>query len=246
MKKTEKLPVPVTIVIPVYNEEKRIISSLETLTAFCEEHFNEYEILCVDDGSTDDTWNLIQKVRNEPFLRSLHFDKNRGKGFAVKQGMLQGCGRLRFFTDAELPYDLDAFLAAIDIFRARRCDIVTGDRNLAASSQGLEVGVARRVAGRVFSAIATRLLQIEVSDPQCGFKGFTDYAAQEIFSRLKISGYAFDVEIFALARAMNLKICRVPVSLVKHDGSKIRLILDPFPMFFDLLKLAMWKKNRGN
>jgi len=237
MKKTEKLPVPVTIVIPVYNEEKRIISSLETLTAFCKKHFNEYEILCVDDGSTDDTWNLIHQMRNEPFLKPLSFKKNRGKGFAVKQGMLQGCGRIRFFTDAELPYDLDAFLAAVDIFRARRCDIVTGDRNLADSSQGLEVGVARRVAGRVFSTITARLLKMDVSDSQCGFKGFTDYAAQEIFTRLTIPGYAFDVEVLVLARAMNFKICRVPVSLVKHDGSKIRLIRDPFPMFFDLLKL---------
>ncbi len=237
MKKTEKLPVPVTIVIPVYNEEKRIISSLETLTAFCKEHFNEYEILCVDDGSTDDTWNLIQEVRNEPFLRSLHFDKNRGKGFAIKQGMLHARGRVRFFTDAELPYDLDALLVAMEKFKEKRCDMVAGDRNHPGSSQGLKVGMARRLAGKIFSAIAANLLEIDVSDSQCGFKGFTDYAAQEIFTRLTIPGYAFDVEVLVLARAMNFKICRVPVSLVKHDGSKIRLIRDPFPMFFDLLKL---------
>ena len=151
--------------------------------------------------------------------------------------MLHTRGRVRFFTDAEPPYDLDALLVAMEKFREKRCDMVAGDRNHPGSSQGLKVGMARRLAGKIFSAIATNLLEIDVSDSQCGFKGFTDYATQKIFSRLQITGYAFDVEIFALSRALNLKICRIPVSLVKQDGSRVRLIRDPFAMFFDLLKL---------
>lgn len=235
-------PDPVSIVVPAYNEEKRILPSLKVLTAFCETHFRYYEIICVDDGSTDRTWNMISQVRNDPFLRILRLPKNRGKGYAVKHGMLHAGGRFRFFTDADLPYSLDAFIVALKTFNTKKCDLVTGARELAGSSHVLEVGAVRRAAGLVFSAIATRLVNMDVSDSQCGFKGFTDHAAQRIFSGLQIPGYAFDVEIFALANAWNMKVCKIPVTLVKNDGSKIRLTRDPFCMFFDLLKIV--RRNR--
>ncbi len=240
---TEKWADPVSIVIPAYNEEKRILSSLKDLTAFCEDHFADYEIICVDDGSTDRTWNLITGMKHAPYLRALRLSKNRGKGYAVKHGMLNARGRFRFFTDADLPYLPDAFLIAMEAFYTKGCDMVTGARDLAESSYGLKVGITRKVAGQVFSTMATCLLQIDVCDSQCGFKGFTDVAAKNIFSCLQTKGYAFDVEIFALARSWNLKVCRVPVILVKQDGSKIQLTRDPFFMFLDLLNLATRMKR---
>lgn len=229
----------VSIVIPAYNEEKRILPSLKVLTAFCESNFCYYEIICVDDGSTDKTWNLISQIKNDPFLKILRLPKNMGKGYAVKHGMLHAGGRFRFFTDADLPYSLDAFVIALKTFNTKECDLVTGARELAGSSYGSKAGLVRRISGQIFSAIATRLVKMDVSDSQCGFKGFTDYAAQRIFSKLQISGYAFDVEIFALAHAWNMKVCKIPVTLVKNDGSGIRLAKDPFYMFFDLLKIAL-------
>lgn len=238
MPKIKKCPDFVSIVIPAYNEEKRILLSLKVLTAFCESHFRNYEIICVDDGSIDRTWDLILQIRNDPFLKILRLPKNRGKGYAVKHGMLHAGGRFRFFTDADLPYSPDAFIIALKTFNTKGCDLVTGTRKRTGSSYGLKSGVVRRVAGWIFSAIATRLVKMDVSDSQCGFKGFTDYTAQKIFSELQIPGYAFDVEIFALAHAWNMKICKIPVTLVKNDGSGIRLARDSFYMFFDLLKIA--------
>ena len=246
MRKIKKWPDPVSIVVPAYNEEKRILPSLNVLTTFCENYFRYYEIICVDDGSTDRTWDLISQVRNDPFLKILRLPKNRGKGYAVRHGMLHADGRFRFFTDADLPYSPDAFIIALKIFNAKGCDLITGARELADFSHGLKVDAVRRVAGRIFSAIATCFVKMGVSDSQCGFKGFTDYAAQRIFSGLQIQGYAFDVEIFALAHAWNMKVCKIPVTLIKNDGSRIRLIRDPFCMFFDLLKIARRNLMIGN
>jgi len=162
----------------------------------------------------------------------------------VKYGMRHARGQFCFFTDADLPYHLDAFINAMRAFDTKGCHVVTGARELPDPSQGTKVGAVRRTAGRIFSAMATRLVKMDVCDSQCGFKGFTACAAQRIFSRLQITGYAFDVEVFALARAFDLKVCSIPVTLVKYDGSKIRLVRDSFCMLFDLLKLARREKRR--
>ena len=233
----------ISIVVPAFNEEARILSSLKALARFCDAHFQHYEIVCVDDGSTDNTWDLITGVKEIPFIRPLRLLKNQGKGHAVKHGMLNARGEFRFFTDADLPYHPEAFEDALRAFDAHACDIVSGDRNLTESIAGVKVYSVRRIAGRIFSAIVNRLIRIDASDTQCGFKGFTANAAVEIFSQLEICGYAFDVEIFALAQQLRLKVCRVPVTLIKQAGSKIRLIRDPFWMVIDLLRIA-WKERR--
>jgi len=243
MKRTNKWRDPVTIVLPAYNEEKRILPSLKTLITFCELHFHNFEIICVDDGSTDRTWNLINKMHHKTCLKTLRLPKNRGKGYAIKHGMRHARGRFRFFTDADLPYSLDALIIAMESFNTEKCDLVTGARNLSDSSDWLEGGIIRWTASQVFSAITTRLLNMDVRDSQCGIKGFTDVAAQKIFSRLQITGYAFDVEIFALARAWNLKVCKIPVTLVKHSDTKILLSRDPFVMLLDILKIAQKRKR---
>lgn len=234
----EKWKDPVSIVIPAYNEQSRILSSLKTLAHFCQARFERYEIICVDDGSSDATWELITSLDGIPALKPLRLAQNRGKGYAVRYGMLAARGRFRFFTDADLPYELSAFTAAMHSFYSDRCDLVTGDRRLPASSDGRQVGGLRKLAGTIFSALATRLVKMDVHDSQCGFKGFTEASARQIFTRLQTSGYAFDVEVFALARAFGLNVCRIPVTLVKQAGSKIRLSRDPFLMMADLIRLA--------
>ena len=234
---------PVSIVIPAYNEADRILPSLRTLTAFCEKHFHRYEIICVDDGSTDGTWDRITGENPASSFQPLRLFQNRGKGYAIKHGMLHATGQFRFFTDADLPYHLDAFHTAMEAFRTKRCHVVTGARELSPGASGIKAGIPRRVAGRVFSSIASVLVRMDVQDSQCGFKGFSGPAGEKIFSRLRTSGYAFDVEIFSLARALNLTVCRIPVSLVKQAGSKIRLSRDPICMFVDLIRIAVWARG---
>ena len=244
VKNPNKWEASISIVIPAYNEAARILPSLNALSKFCNAHFRQYEIICVDDGSCDNTWKLIRGYQKIPFFKALRVLKNRGKGYAVKQGMRHATGRYCFFTDADLPYHLGAFNTAMEAFHTQGCDMVGGDRSLADASKGLRVSSARRLAGKIFSVVARRLVEMDVSDSQCGFKGFTDTAARKIFSNLQLCGYAFDVEIFALARRMHLNVGRIPVTLVKQAGSKIRLSRDPFLMMIDLVRLALRERRK--
>ncbi|MFC1515769.1 glycosyltransferase [Thermodesulfobacteriota bacterium] len=238
MKKQDKFTDPVSIVLPAYNEEKCILPSLKILTDYCRTHFHEFEIICVDDGSRDRTWDRIGQMPHSPCIRTFRLPQNRGKGYAVKHGMLHAQGRFRFFTDADLPYSLNAFTAAMEFFSNTDCDLVTGARDLPNASISPECSFLRKVASRTFSGITRHIVNIDVHDTQCGFKGFTDTAANRIFPQLQIPGYAFDVEIFVLARALGLNVCRVPVKLIRNEYSNIRLIRDPFMMLLDVMKLS--------
>jgi len=120
--------------------------------------------------------------------------------------------------------------------------MVAGDRGLIDSAEEIKAHGLRRFAGRVFSILVTRLVRMDVTDSQCGFKGFSGDAATKLFSDLRVGGYAFDVEIFSLARKGKLKVGRIPVTLVRQAGSKIRLSRDPFRMVIDLIRLALGKK----
>lgn len=234
----------VSIIIPGYNEEKRILRTLTTLCRFCEEHMEQYEILFVDDGSTDHTREVVNEF-NAPCLRPVRLAGNQGKGAAVKEGMLRAKGGYRFFTDADLPYELDAILTAMDLFHTSGCDIVVGARDLPGSVDRAGLSPLRKMASRVFSAITARVLEVEVRDSQCGFKGFTAHAAETLFSQSTIRGYAFDVEILALAGVLDLHICRVPVTLVENQGSRIRLARDGLSMLIDLMRLRARQRAWG-
>jgi dolichyl-phosphate beta-glucosyltransferase len=212
--------------------------SLETLAGFCKNHFEKYEILCVDDGSTDGTGDMVKRQLPSESIRVLRLPENCGKGFAVRYGMLQATGAYRFFTDADLPYHLDALKTAAKTFRDRDCDLVVGARELDESRTGTGLSFPRRLAGMIFSTVVRMIVNIDVKDTQCGFKGFRDSAAVKIFSQLETRGYAFDVEIFVKARVLGMDICKIPVTLVKHAGSKVRLSRDPVVMLWELGKIA--------
>ena len=130
MTEKEKWKDPVSIILPAYNEENCILSSIKTLLTFCKDIFDDFEIICVDDGSTDKTGSLIREISHDHCVRALHLPENRGKGHAVKHGMRRARGRFRFFTDADLPYSLNAFSTAMECFNTRGCDLVTGARDL--------------------------------------------------------------------------------------------------------------------
>lgn len=234
--------VPISIVIPAYNEAGRILPALEALGAFLGERFRAYEIVCVDDGSRDETWRLLCEY-SRPGVKALRLPQNRGKGYAIKYGMERAGGALLFFTDADLPYHPRALETAMEAFRLKGCDLVTDARELAHNPQALRPDRARGLASRVFSGLTARLFDLQVRDTQCGFKGFTQAAARQIFPRLQICGYVFDVEVFLLARRLGMKVCRIPVALVQQGGSRVRLLRDPFMMLVDLIRLAIRERR---
>ncbi len=239
MGKLNKVKDSVSIIVPAYNEEDRILPTLESLAVFCEENFNSFEVVCVDDGSSDNTWDRITSNSFPDNFRALQLPQNKGKGAAVKSGMLNATGNFRFFTDADLPYGLDAFIEAIRVFKKSNCDVVAGLRDRSRMAKGFSMLTLRNTAGKIFSNIAKRLVRIESIDTQCGFKAFTGDAAINIFTRLKTDRYAFDVEIFTIAAALDLTVCDVPVTLTSHTGSKVRLSRDAVYMLKDLFEIAI-------
>lgn len=230
-------PAPVSIIIPCFNEERRITATLSFLLDFCSRCFPRFEILLVDDGSTDCTWEIILGQRH-PALRPIRLPVNQGKGAAVRAGMLEARGDYCYFTDADLPYDLAAFERAMACFQTGKCELVLGARDLPGSVDRVGMGRTRRAASKVFSATTRLMTGVEIRDSQCGFKGFTARAARLIFSRSLVKGYAFDVEVLILAKRLHLPVCRIPVSLVKAGHSKIRIGRDAFAMLFELIRIA--------
>jgi dolichyl-phosphate beta-glucosyltransferase len=239
-----KLPDFISIIIPGYNEEKRISQSLKALSSFCEEHFERYEIVFVNDGSTDKTREIVENLA-PPFLKAIQLESNQGKGYAVRKGMLEARGDYRFFTDADLPYDLNAFPEAIRIFHATQCDVVAGARDLPESSDQSSQTQLRKLTSKCFSALVRFMLKVDVKDTQCGFKAFTAESAVKLFSLSNIRGYAFDVELFLLAGANNLRLSKIPVTLVRSGDSKIRMRGDVLFMVRDLLRLYIRCKVHG-
>ena len=228
----------ISIIIPCFNEEKRILETLKTLFAFCKGNFEKFEIIFVDDGSTDQTWGIVgSEFYDSPFFKTIRLNKNRGKGYAVREGMLKALGQYQFFTDADLPYGTECFLQALNILKRSGCDIVTGARDLSESRDMAQSDKGRKIASRFFSSIVNILLNIHIKDTQCGFKGFNANCAKELFGRSKINSFAFDVELFVLARKSGFVIEKMPVTLLKSKHSKVKLGHDPFLMLIDILKL---------
>ena len=229
----------ISIIVPGYNEGKRILMVLKALSAFCEEHFPQHEIIFVDDGSTDQTWEMANSLTYSPFFRAIRNATNKGKGYAVRKGMLAAKGKYRFFTDADIPYGTECFLTALRRLKNPGCDMVIGSRELPESWDQARVRLIRKISSRLFSIIVNIFLHINIKDSQCGFKGFTAKSAQQIFSHLTIHGFAFDVEIFILAKQLGLSIEQLPVTLITNQHTKVRLTRDPFRMLIDILKLSL-------
>ena len=231
----------ISIIIPCFNEERRILETLKTLFSFCKSNFEQFEIIVVDDGSTDPTWTIVNSLHDCPFFHVMRNAENKGKGYAVREGMLAARGHYRFFTDADIPYGTEFFLKALKRLRNPKCDMVIGSRDLPESWVQARVRWIRKISSRLFSVIVNIFLHIHIKDSQCGFKGFTAKSAHQIFSHLTIDGFAFDVEIFILAKELGLSIEKLPVTLITNQHSKVRLTSDPFRMIIDILKLS-WRQ----
>jgi len=234
-----------SVIIPAYNEEALIAGTLECLNAYLSARPERYEIIVVDDGSQDRTAACIHdwQKTNSADLRLFVNEKNMGKGFSIQRGVLESRGSYIIFIDADLPYELDAideFLKAI----GSGYDLAIGSRVLP-GSQVKGVPILRYVSGQIFSWMVQAVLFSGLPDTQCGFKSFTAAAAKEIFRRLTIGGFGFDVEMLFVARKLKLAIQPVAVQMIEHrHRSRVRLIIDSFKMFANLF-MVRWNDLQG-
>ena len=209
-----------TVVLPCYNEAERLPETLEAYLAHLSRVPGQVEVLVVDDGSTDATAAVAEAVAAiDARVRVLAMRPNRGKGSAVRAGMLAGRGDLIVFTDADGSYgpcDLDRIVRAL-----ADAPVAIGTRAEAATGP-----LTRRAASRVFNLAIRSLLGLPYRDTQSGLKGFRQAAARDIFSRTRLDGFAFDVEALFLARRLGLEIAEVSVQARECQGSKVRMAVD--------------------
>lgn len=222
-----------TIIIPVYNEEKRIVKTLHSLLKFLKHHNLKLEIIVVDDGSTDHTLFILKQFIG--LIKIVPIAPNRGKGFAIRAGMIAASRETILFMDADLATPLTEISKILRVIINNDADLVIGSRNL-------EPHLVRRtpfrlLASSIFNFISHLLIPIRYKDTQCGFKVFKEKAAKEIFSRTQIDRWAFDLEVLYLADKLDLKVVECPVEWTDMAGSKVKLFKDAFLMIKDLFRI---------
>ena len=217
--------VDLSIIVPAYNEEHRILPTLRALHAHLESQAMRYEILVVDDGSKDRTVDVVE-AEALPFVRVIRQTPNKGKGAAVRLGMLSARGQIRVMSDADgsmPPSQLTRLLAPIIACEA---DIAIGSRYAEGAKSDVKQPKYRVLWSRLCNKLIQRSLVPGVRDTQCGFKAFTAETARDLFARGQIDGWAFDLEILALARRADFRISEVGVEWKDDRRSRVNPIKD--------------------
>ena len=231
-----------SFVIPAFNEEKRIAGTLDTLLAYLGRQEYRAEVLVVDDGSADATAGRVRELaRGRSDLRLLEAP-HRGKGHAVKIGMLAARGQYRFLCDADLAMpveELAKFLppALVGV------EVAVGSREAPGAHRYGEPG-HRHLMGRVFNWVVRALAVRSIRDTQCGFKCFTASSARHLFSQQRLDGFGFDVEVLFLAQRSGLSIREVPIEWRYQQESKVRPLRDTLRMLRDVLQVR-WNHLAG-
>lgn len=226
-----------SVVIPAYNEEKRIGDSLVKIYNYLKKHNHVFEIIVIDDGSTDGTLNLLMEYSQKiPNFFILENKANKGKGYSVKKGILKSKGDIVLFTDADLSTPIEE-IDKLVYYLKDGYQVAIGSRALPDSEIKIYSAWYRQLMGKVFNKIIRLVLSLDYYDTQCGFKCFKRVAAQEIFKSLKISRFSFDVEILFIAKLLGFRIKEVPVCWYNSPESKVKLLKDSSRMFWDVLKI---------
>ncbi len=225
-----------SLIIPVYNEEKNLPTTLPKLAKWLADGKGKREVVFSDDGSTDRSAELIKNcAEHHSGIRLVSAPQNQGKGAAVRNGMLAANGRYRVFTDCDLAYGLDAVTRIEERLSAGRVDAVIGSRALHPNGYR-GYGVFRRIMSKAYLELLKVAAGLTQTDSQCGIKGFTDEAAERIFSRCQINGFAFDLEVLTVAKKLGLKTAELPVCIVNHtdETSKVSPVKDTVRMLRDV------------
>ena len=210
-------PPQLSLVIPAYNESGRLLDTLQRCIARLEEHAPSWEILVVDDGSQDDPREIARRVAaRDPRVRVIAA-AHLGKGGAVRRGMREARGRWRMFADADLSMDL----SHLPRFLAANADVAIASREITGARR-IGEPLSRHLIGRVFNLIVRLVVVSGIGDTQCGYKMFSDRAAQRLFPMARLDGFAFDVELLYLARRAGFSIREVPITWHHRPGSRVR------------------------
>jgi dolichyl-phosphate beta-glucosyltransferase len=223
-----------SLVIPAYNEETRLEPTLREAVAYFRATSCPAEIIVVDDGSRDRTSEVVMRLSWEfEEIRLIRLAANRGKGYAVRSGVVNSNGKLVLFADADgsTPIEeVERLRAEIDAGAA----VAIGSRAVAGDGTKVRAKLHRRLIGRAFHALVSLLTVDGIHDTQCGFKLFRSETAHDLFSRMRMDGFSFDVEVLMMAQHRALRIAEVPVNWTHRAGSKVSMVVDSARMAYDL------------
>ncbi len=233
-----------SIVIPAYNESRRIGLTLEKVITYVAQQNWDAEIIVVNDGSKDDTAEIVRRFAERNVnLRLIENSGNRGKGYSVRNGMLNANRDVLLFTDADLSSPIEE---APKLFRAiaEGADVAFGSRWLQSDLQTGRQPLHRQLFGRIFNLILRIVLGLKFKDTQCGFKAFTRDAAQAIFPRQRIERWGFDPELIFLAQTLGYRAVEIPVAWAHDEKSTIHPLRDGMKMFAEVLRIR-WNALTG-
>jgi dolichyl-phosphate beta-glucosyltransferase len=233
----------VSVVIPAYNEAARIAPGLEQILQHVERTGLDCEIVLVDDGSRDGTAELVRRTLEGRLpLQILRQEPNQGKAAAVKRGILAARGRFVGYADADMstPFsEIDRFVQAL----SAGAEVAIGSRAMHESHLEKRQPWYRALAGRAFGAYTRLVLLPGITDSQCGFKFFRREAAQELFTRQRLSGWAFDAELLYLARRLGYRVEQIPVRWINDPNTKVNMLQAGPRMLLDVLRVRMMHRK---
>lgn len=224
-----------SIIVPALDEEARLEPTIRDAVAFCRREGRAFEVIVVDDGSRDGTSALVVRLAEElKELRLIRLAENHGKGYAVRSGVVNSRGRAVLLTDADGATPIGEIVRLESAIRDG-ADVAIGSRGIAAEGVRVRAKLYRHLIGRVFHRLVEFLAVRGVHDTQCGFKLFTGAVAHDLFSRMRMSGFSFDVEVLLMAQRRGYRIAEVPVNWTHQPGSKVNLAWDSLRMARDLV-----------
>jgi dolichyl-phosphate beta-glucosyltransferase len=237
VKRAETARPSLSVVVPAYNEEHRLSETLPVIWDYLQDLFPHFELIVVDDGSQDSTPLVVEAFgRDHPGVRLISYQPNRGKGYAVRAGILDAGCELVLFCDADLSTpitEVESLLTRIDT----GSDIAIGSRAVPGADLEVHQPWYRELAGRSFNPLAQLLATPGLQDTHCGFKLFHRSVAQDVFGRVIEEGFGFDVEALYIAISLGYAVGEVPVRWMHREGSKVRLVRDASRMFLALIRI---------
>lgn len=232
-----------SVIIPSYNEAKIIKKTIEEVSGFLSKKRYSWEIVIVDDGSTDNSKEVISKLL-EPGVRLVNYKPNRGKGGALKRGIKEAKGKFIIFTDADLSVPIKTIDAVLARINDGDCDVVIGTRKNSRAKVLIHQPWLRENLGKGFTLLTQIITGVNVSDFTCGFKCFTSKSAKTIFGRSLLSRWAYDAEVLFLAKKYGYLIAEIPVTWRNREDTRVQLGSAIITSFIDLLRIR-WNDFLG-
>lgn len=235
----------ISLCIPMYNESAIIDNTLKSVSEYMRSAFEDYEVIFSDDGSSDDCRAKVEAFPDE-HIRAVGYEKNRGKGAAVKNAVLSADGDIIIFTDCDLAYGLGVVERAVKEFeRYGDADIVVGSRNITKDGYA-GYTLLRKLASKAYVKYLALIVGFKMTDSQCGFKAFRRDVAHEIFKLCETDGFAFDIELLILAGRKGKKVLEMPLQVINHRASKVHVLGDSIKMLKQVRQIKRRLKKQGH